>query len=109
MNAILGINDMILAENLDQESRRASMSIKRAGEYLLALVNNILDISKIEAGKMELYESDYHLWELLKDCEALMAEQLKNKQTVKFIMNAAVGLTGDNNPDQKLATPETGG
>ena len=88
MNAILGINDMILAENLDQESRRASMSIKRAGEYLLALVNNILDISKIEAGKMELYESDYHLWELLKDCEALMAEQLKNKQTVKFIMNA---------------------
>ena len=88
MNAILGINDMILAENLDQECRRASMSIKRAGEYLLALVNNILDISKIEAGKMELYETDYHLWELLKDCEAFMTEQLKAKQDVKFILNA---------------------
>lgn len=88
MNAILGINDMILAENLDNESRRAALSIKRAGEYLLALVNNILDISKIEAGKMDLYESDYHLWELLKDCEADMTELLKHKHSVKFIMNA---------------------
>ena len=92
MNAILGINDMILAENLDTESRRASMSIKRAGEYLLALVNNILDISKIEAGKMDLYEADYHLWELLKECEADMSELLKNKHNVKFIMNADKNL-----------------
>ena len=88
MNAILGINDMILAENLDNESRRAALSIKRAGEYLLALVNNILDISKIEAGKMDLYESDYHLWELLKDCEADMTELLKHKDCVTFRLNA---------------------
>ena len=92
MNAILGINDMILAEKLDPESRRASMSIKRAGEYLLALVNNILDISKIEAGKMDLYEADYHIWELLKDCEAEMTENLKNNDRVKFILNADENL-----------------
>ena len=92
MNAILGINDMILAENLDQESRNASMSIKRAGEYLLALVNNILDISKIEAGKMDLYEADYHIWELLKDCEAFMTQQLINKSSVRFILHADENL-----------------
>lgn len=88
MNAILGINDMILAENPDPETRRASLDIKRAGEYLLALVNNILDISKIEAGKMDLYETDYHLWELLKECEAYMTEQLAHRGTVKFSLNA---------------------
>ena len=88
MNAILGINDMILAENPDNESRKAALAVKGAGEYLLALVNNILDISKIEAGKMELYESDYHLWELLKECEADMIERLKGKNSIKFIVNA---------------------
>ena len=88
MNAILGINDMILAENPDAETRRASLDIKKAGEYLLALVNNILDISKIEAGKMDLYETDYHLWELLKECEAAMSEQLTHRGSIKFILNA---------------------
>ena len=88
MNAILGINDMILAENPDPDTRKASLDIKKAGEYLLALVNNILDISKIEAGKMDLYETDYHLWELLKECENMMTELLTLKPNVKFILNA---------------------
>ena len=88
MNAILGINDMILAENPDPETRKASLDIKKAGEYLLALVNNILDISKIEAGKMDLYETDYHLWKLLKECEDMMTELLTIKPNVKFILNA---------------------
>ena len=92
MNAILGINDMILAENPDPDTRRASLDIKRAGEYLLALVNNILDISKIEAGKMDLYETDYHLWELLKECEAAMSELLMHKGSIKFILNADKNL-----------------
>ena len=88
MNAILGINDMILAENPDTEARNAALAVKKAGEYLLALVNNILDISKIEAGKMDLYETDYHLWELLKECEAAMTEQLSHRDNIKFILNA---------------------
>ena len=88
MNAILGINDMILAENPEPEARQASVAIKKAGEYLLALVNNILDISKIEAGKMDLYETDYHLWELLKDCEAYMTELLAGRAGLKFAVDA---------------------
>ena len=92
MNAILGINDMILAENPDPDTRRASLDIKKAGEYLLALVNNILDISKIEAGKMDLYETDYHLWDLLKECEAAMSELLIHKNNVKFSIIADKSL-----------------
>ena len=88
MNAILGINDMIIAENPEPEAMNAALAVKGAGEYLLGLVNNILDISKIEAGKMDLYETDYHLWELLKDCEDDMTERLKSKPALKFSVAA---------------------
>ena len=91
MNAILGINEMIYAEAQDSETRKASNDIKDAGEHLLNIVNNILDISKIEAGKMELYESDYHLWEILKDCEGYITPLISGKP-VKFILNAEPSL-----------------
>ena len=88
MNAILGINDMILSEAKDAETLHASSDIKTAGEHLLNIVNNILDISKIEAGKMDLYESDYHLWELLKECEKYVIDATSGKPSVKFILSA---------------------
>ncbi len=88
MNAILGINEMILNEAKDAEVQKASKDIKAAGEHLLNIVNNILDISKIEAGKMELFESNYHLWETLKDCESYVTEMITGKTGIKFILNA---------------------
>ena len=94
MNAILGINDMILAENPETECRNAALAVKSAGEYLLTLVNNILDISKIEAGKMELYETDYHLWEILKECENIMTERLMGNYNIRFSI-----ITDDNTPE----------
>ena len=92
MNAILGINEMIYDEAKDDETRKASLDIKEAGEHLLNIVNNILDISKIEAGKMELYESDYHLWEILKDCESYITPLISAKYGLKFILNAERSL-----------------
>ena len=91
MNAILGINDMIineLGEKADQESRNAAQAIRRSGNYLLSLVNNILDISKIEAGKMDLYENDYHLWELLKECEGYVVHKMGSNPNIRFILEA---------------------
>ncbi|MBQ6112869.1 MAG: response regulator, partial [Synergistaceae bacterium] len=87
MNAILGINEMLLKEAKDSETRKAASDIKGAGEHLLNIVNNILDISKIEAGKMELYEADYHLWEILKECESYATNLISDKP-VKFVLNA---------------------
>ena len=86
MNAILGINDMIieeLVESKDTESKEAAQSIRRSGNYLLTLINNILDISKIEAGKMDLYESDYHLWDTLLECQGYVLHKI-GKKNVKF-------------------------
>lgn len=87
MNAILGINEMIMAEHPDAETMNAANEIRRAGNSLLTLVNNILDISKIEAGKMELYENDYHLWELLKECEGYVTHKTGKKPDVKFVLD----------------------
>ena len=96
MNAILGINDMIineLATSRDEESKQAAQSVRRAGNYLLTLVNNILDISKIEAGKMDLYETDYHLWDVLWEAEGYTTHRL-NKKNVNFSLEV-----DDNMPD----------
>ena len=81
MNAILGMNEMILKECRDPDIRQASMDIRRAGSHLLSIINNILDISKIESGKMELYNADYHMWQMLKDIEESMYESITDKGT----------------------------
>ncbi len=79
MNAILGMNEMILKESRDAEIRQASLSIRNAGNHLLSIINNILDISKIESGKMELYNTYYHLWQLIKDAEEGIFETVHDK------------------------------
>ena len=79
MNAILGMNEMILKECRDPDIRQASMDIRRAGTHLLSIINNILDISKIESGKMELYNADYHIWQMIKDIEESMFESINDK------------------------------
>ena len=87
MNAILGINDMIInaiAETKDTETQEAAKNIRRSGNYLLTLINNILDISKIEAGKMDLYESNYHLWDMISECRGYAIHKLNKKQYVSF-------------------------
>ncbi|MCR5347820.1 MAG: response regulator [Fretibacterium sp.] len=79
MNAILGMNEMILKENRDEEVRRAALNIRRAGNSLLSTINNILDISRLESGKMEIYRDEYHLWQLLLDVSDSVFENLHEK------------------------------
>ncbi len=54
MTAILGFSDILLGETTRQEAIEAVHIIKRNGEYLLAIINDILDLSKIETGKFEI-------------------------------------------------------
>ena len=91
MNAILGMNEMILKESRDPEIRQASMDIRKAGNHLLSIINNILDISKIESGKMELYNTDYHLWQLLKDVEEGVFEAVNDKG-LRFVLDVDKNL-----------------
>ena len=85
MNAILGMNEMILKESKSSEIHQASLDIRKAGNHLLSIINNILDISKIESGKMELYKTDYHLWQLIRDIEEGNFETFRSKG-LKFVL-----------------------
>ena len=61
MNAIIGLNDIIMEECRDSSIYAHAKDVQSAAKNLLAIINDILDLSKVEAGKMELVYTDYHL------------------------------------------------
>ena len=65
INAVLGMDEMILRESSDDKISGYAYDIKRAGNTLLNLVNGILDFSKIESGKMDIIPTSYNLGDLL--------------------------------------------
>ncbi|MBQ9377977.1 MAG: response regulator, partial [Schwartzia sp.] len=72
INAILGMNEMILREALEPSVRRYAQQSSRAGEALLSIINDILDFSKIESGKIEIIEGSYRLSKLIRNIVALI-------------------------------------
>ena len=67
INVVLGMNEMILRESTSDQIRRYAANIQTAGQTLLSLINNILDIAKIESGKLELIEENYKTVDLIFD------------------------------------------
>ncbi len=89
LNAIIGYSEMLMEEAEDDGLDTYSddlTKIHSSGEHLLTLINDILDLSKIEAGKMDLYIEDIELNTLLKQIEAT-AKPLVEKNKNKFIIN----------------------
>jgi len=76
LNAIIGYSEMLQeeAEDLGEESFVPDLvKINAAGKHLLGLINDILDLSKIEAGKMDLYVEPFRVAELIRDVQAIVA------------------------------------
>ncbi len=67
INAVLGMNEMILRESNDRQLLSYAENIQSAGKTLLFLINDILDMSKIESGKMEIVKVEYDLANLIMD------------------------------------------
>ena len=67
INAVLGMNEMILRESCEEPILEYASNVDSSGKFLLSLINDILDISKIESGKMELVNAEYSLSSLLND------------------------------------------
>jgi PAS domain S-box-containing protein len=71
MNGVIGMTELLLGMELDEEQRECAEHIASSGEQMLAIINDILDISKIETGKLELDVTDFDLHETLeRSCAA---------------------------------------
>ncbi len=85
INAVLGMNEMILRECEDENVIAYSERIRSAGNTLLGLVNNILDFSKIEAGKMEINPVDYDLSSVLNDLVNMIQTRADDKGLLLYL------------------------
>ncbi len=79
INAILGMDEMILRESEEEGTIRYAGNIKTAGNTLLGLINDILDFSKVEAGKMEIVPVSYQFSSLLNDLMNMVRLRAKEK------------------------------
>ena len=83
MNAILGYSEMLQEEaeeeGLDWHHALTCKRSRNAGKHLLALINDILDLSKIEAGKMELYLEDFDIAQVVGDVAATIQTLVAKK------------------------------
>lgn len=79
INAVLGMDTMILRESKEPHIKEYAMDIQRAARNLLSIINDILDISKIESGKMEIVPVDYDFSSLVNDTVNMVQEKARNK------------------------------
>lgn len=79
INAVLGMDEMILRESNEENVIEYAMTIKRAGESLLSLVSDILDFSKIESGKMTIINEPYNTEQLITDIINTFSLRMRQK------------------------------
>ena len=80
INTIIGLNEMILREDVSDEVVEDAVNIKAAGKLLLNLINDILDMSKFESGKMQLLIEPYHTGDMLSDIVGMLWIRAKDKK-----------------------------
>ncbi|WP_158264834.1 CHASE domain-containing protein [Blastopirellula marina] len=81
MTAIIGFSDLLLEEDISEtEKRKAVGTIKRNGDHLLELINDILDLSKVEAGKFDIELRNMNPADVMNDVEELLSERAKSQE-----------------------------
>jgi signal transduction histidine kinase/ActR/RegA family two-component response regulator len=91
LNAVLGMNRMLLKTPLDDEQRRFATMIRSSGQALLDLINDILDLSKIEAGRMEIETVHFSPAATVDGVVSLLSQRAQSKG-LRLEMKLAPGL-----------------
>jgi len=98
INAVIGMNELILRESDNAEITEYAERIETTGRLLLDIINDILDISKVEAGKMEIVPVQYNFADIISDV-ILLTSGMADAKGLKFITdideNIPRGLIGD--------------
>ncbi|MDR2094862.1 MAG: response regulator [Treponema sp.] len=84
MNAIIGMSDLALRQELPETAKKYVLNIRQAGLNLLSIINDILDISKIESGKMTIQNTEYSFISLIDDCINIIRMRLEGRH-IRFI------------------------
>ena len=80
MNAIIGLAHLLTKSGLTRKQQEHLEKLKGAGHHLLRIINDILDLSKIEAGKLDLEQEEFELEKVLANLEPLIHDRLQSKQ-----------------------------
>lgn len=86
MNAILGMNEIMMRSGLDGENLRYAQDIESSGKALLSIINDILDLSKIESGKVEIIEEDYEIMSVLHDLVTMFSVRMMD-MPIEFLVD----------------------
>ncbi len=87
INAVLGMDEMILRECKEKDILRYARNIQSSGKTLLSLINDILDFSKIESGKMDILPQNYQLASVINDCYNMIQMRAKDKGLTLIVEN----------------------
>lgn len=94
INTIIGLNEMILRENISDEVAEDAANISSASKMLLHLINDILDMSKLESGQMQLTPVNYHPGDMLSDLVGMLWLRAKQKD-LEFHVNVAPDIPAE--------------
>ena len=94
INTIIGLNEMILRENVSEEVIEDAVNIRSAGKMLLNLINDILDMSKFKSGKMHLLIMPYQTGNMLSDLVGMLWIRAKEKN-LEFRINVSPNVPAE--------------
>tara|TARA_Y100001935_G_scaffold76739_1_gene64097 strand:- start:359 stop:3130 length:2772 start_codon:yes stop_codon:yes gene_type:complete len=104
LNGIIGYADLLLEECEDEGNEMMAedlTKITQSGSHLLSIINDILDMSKIEAGKMELFVSEFNISDLVEQIKNI-SQSLADKNNNKIIYEVADGLSSMKGDETRL-------